>query len=340
MGMRLLDCTLRDGGYVNNWEFGWNRKDLVRNLIDAKIDLIEMGFLRNGSFSPEQTLYNRVEEMYPFIESFSNARFGAMIRPDWYDISQLTEDSSLVKFIRFAFYYKDRKLTENYCSIVRNRGYRVFLNAVNICSYSMEQLAELVKFVNHVHPDVMTIVDTFGSLTMDSLKRYYTYIEEHLDTDIGIACHLHDNMILSVPLMQTFLEISNKDRELVLDGSLNGMGRIPGNLPTEVLIDIVNAFTGKENYDANPVLDAVSNYILPIKEKSCWGYSPAFYQSGRLKVHRSYPEYYLKDPKLTLKDIKIMLEIISETEKKWAYDKEYADEVRKMYLNACSENVK
>ncbi len=333
MGIKLLDCTLRDGGYVNNWEFGDNRKDIVKNLVDAKIDLIEMGFLRDGEFSSGQTLYNRVEEIYPFIESFPNIKFGAMIRPDWYDINQLTDDASHISFIRFAFYYKDRKLTENYCKIVKKRGYHIFLNAVNICSYSMDELVELVKFVNFVHPDVMTIVDTFGSLTMESLKRYYTYIEEYLDIEIGIACHLHDNMILSVALMQTLLEISNKNRKLVLDGSLNGMGRIPGNLPTEALIDIVNSFIGEEHYDANPVLRAISKYILPIKEKSWWGYSPAFYQSGRLKVHRSYPEYYLKDSSLNLEDIKIMLEMISETENKWAYNKDYADRVKQVYIN-------
>ncbi len=333
MGIKLLDCTLRDGGYVNNWEFGDNRKDIVKTLVDAKIDLIEMGFLRDGKFSSEQTLYNRVEEIYPYIESFPNMKFGVMIRPDWYDISQLTDDASRISFIRFAFYYKDRKLTENYCNVVKKRGYHVFLNAVNICSYSMGELVELVEFINFVHPDVMTIVDTFGSLTMESLKRYYTYIEEHLDKEIGIGCHLHDNMILSAALMQIFLEISNKDRELVLDGSLNGMGRIPGNLPTEALIDIVNSFIGEASYDANPVLRTISKYILPIKEKSWWGYSPAFYQSGRLKVHRSYPEYYLKDSNLSLEDIKIMLEMISETENKWAYDKDYADRIRRVYKN-------
>lgn len=337
MGMKLLDCTMRDGGYVNNWEFGDNRRDIIKKLAESRIDLIEMGFLRDGNFSSNQTLYNRIEEVYPFVEGYPETEFGVMIRPDWYDISQLTEDAGLISFIRFAFYYKDRVLTEKYCNIVRNKGYHIFLNAVNICSYSMTQLVELVKYVNEIHPNVMTIVDTFGSLTMDSLKRYYSYIEEHLDSEIGIACHLHDNMILSAALMQTFLEISNKDRELILDGSLNGMGRIPGNLPTESLIDIYNSFVSEELYDVDPVLEAISKYILPIKEKSWWGYSPAFYQSGRLKVHRSYPEYYLKDSRLTLKDIKRMLQMISVTEKKWAYDKEYADETRRVYLDAGKE---
>lgn len=328
MSIKTLDCTLRDGGYVNNWKFGENAKKIVRSLSDANTDIIELGFLRDGDFTKQQTLFNRAEETYELLSDRAEQLYSLMIRPDWYDITQLTEKAGKVHIIRFAFYLKDRELTEKYCSYVRDLGYKVVLNPVNICSYSQEELEVLIDFVNKVKPDYMTIVDTFGSLTVPVLKQLFEGFEKKLDSSIGIGCHLHDNMLLSSALAAAFMEGTSESRNYIIDASLNGMGRIPGNLPTEILFDLMNDYLGTEHYNLNTVLGSVSRYILPIKEKSFWGYSPAFYLSGKLKVHRSYPEYYLKDSTVSLEDINKYLIAISKTEKRWGFDKAFADEIK------------
>ncbi len=328
MNIKIMDCTLRDGGYVNNWEFGESAGKIVKSLSDSNIDIIELGFLRDGKFSDQQTLFNKAEEAYHLLTEKKDQLYSLMIRPDWYDIKQLTETAGKVHCIRFAFYLKDRELTERYCSYVRSMGYKVFLNPVNICSYTPEGLEVLVSFVNKVRPEYMTIVDTFGSLTVPVLEKLYGYFETNLDSSIGICCHLHDNMMLSSALASTFMKIGNKDRQLVIDASLNGMGRIPGNLPLEILCDLMNDYIGAEQYKLSYILDSISRFILPIKERSFWGYSPAFYLSGKLRVHRSYPEYYLKDNSITLEAINRYLTEISKTEKRWGFDKDFADEIK------------
>lgn len=328
MGIKILDCTLRDGGYVNNWMFGEDAKNIVNALSNSHIDIIELGFLRNGNFTKQQTLFNRVKEVYSLISDNDKTMYSLMIRPDWYDITQLTEKADKVHIIRFAFYLKDKELTEKYCNYVRNLGYKVILNPVNICSYSKEDLDIIISFVNEVKPDYMTIVDTFGSLTVSMLKQLFGRFERELDKSIGIGCHLHDNMMLSSVLASAFIEETSYNRDYIIDASLNGMGRIPGNLPTEILCDIMNDHLCTGYYQLNDILSSISKYILPIKEKSSWGYSPAFYFSGKLKVHRSYPEYYLKDGSVSLDSINRYLIEISRTEKRWGFDKEFADEIK------------
>ena len=114
---------------------------------------------------------------------------------------------------------------------------------------------------------------------------------------------------------------------------MNGIGRIPGNLPLEILVDLVNSFQGIDKYNEMEILKAISNFILPIKEKSYWGYSPAFYHSGKLKVHRSYPEYYLSNRKVGLDGILNMLLTISKSEKRWGFDKVFANQVYNDYIS-------
>lgn len=337
MSIHILDCTLRDGGYINNWEFAENTSKIVNKLSNANVDVIEMGFLRDGIFTKQQTLYNHVEAVYEYLNGTRHQQYSLMIRPDWYDISQFTEAAGKIHIIRFAFYFKDRELTRKYCAYVMDKGYKVFLNPVNICSYTQKDLEMLIAYVNQVKPDVLTIVDTFGSLTLYKLVEIYTYIENNLDKNIGICCHLHENMLLASSLARKFLEISNKRREIYLDGSLNGMGRMPGNLPIEILVDIVNTYNENKYYEIDNVLSAVSQYILPIKEKAFWGYSPAFYFSGKYKVHRSYPEYYLKNGILSLDEIRNILEKISKTENRWGFNKEYADRIQQEYMEAGYE---
>ena len=97
----------------------------------------------------------------------------------------------------------------------------------------------------------------------------------------------------------------------------------------EILVDSVNGYYGQDVYDTDCIMKAISREIIPIKEKLWWGYNPVFYYSGKYVVHRSYPEYYLCECALPFDVIcKLMVEI-SKTEKKYTFDKRFADEIYK-----------
>lgn len=330
---RLLDCTLRDGGHVNNAMFGKdNIQKIVETLVLSNTDIVELGFLKDGKYSEDESNYSTIEDVRKnIIKPKENQKYSVMIRPDWYDISQLTENDGAIEYIRFAFYLKDAELTENYCKIVKELGYKPILNPVNILGYTDEELETVILLIQKIHPYGATIVDTFGSMEIDSLKKIYELFENNLQEDIVLGLHLHENMTSAYLLAQYFLSIKKERRKVIIDGSLFGMGRIPGNLCIEELMSYMNEKQGK-HYQLKPVLKCISECIEPIKEQIPWGYNPAYFFSGKYKVHRSYAEYYLRKEKLSLDQIYELMEKLKDDPHRLSYSEEYA---KAIYRKEC-----
>ena len=331
--IEVLDCTLRDGGHVNNAEFGrGNILKIETALVKSKVDIIELGFLKDGEFSLDQSNYSRMEDAYENLSHINEKRkFSVMIRPDWYDISQLSPRSGDISLIRFAFYLKDIGLTKKYANIARDLGYDFTLNPVNIMSYTDGDLDFVLKEADELKPYVVNIVDTFGSIQSKDLERIYHFYEKNLSMDIRIGLHLHENMSSAFMLMQHFLEIKNPRRMVVIDGSLLGMGRIPGNLPIEMLLDYMNTYRG-HNYDLMPVLEVISNVIEPEKKKRGWVYHPAYYFTGKYQIHRSYAEYYIDNRKdLTLADMLGIFNLLKDDASKRDFSEDRAENYVERY---------
>ena len=331
--IEVLDCTLRDGGHVNNAEFGrGNILKIETALVKSKVDIIELGFLKDGEFSLDQSNYSRMEDAYENLSHINEKRkFSVMIRPDWYDISQLSPRSGDISLIRFAFYLKDIGLTKKYANIARDLGYVLTLNPVNIMSYTDGDLDFVLKEADELKPYVVNIVDTFGSIQSKDLERIYHFYEKNLSMDIRIGLHLHENMSSAFMLMQHFLEIKNPRRMVVIDGSLLGMGRIPGNLQIEILLDYMNTYRG-HNYDLMPVLEVISNVIEPEKKKRGWGYHPAYYFTGKYQIHRSYAEYYIDNRKdLTLADMLGIFNLLKDDASKRDFSEDRAENYVERY---------
>ncbi len=104
-------------------------------------------------------------------------------------------------------------------------------------------------------------------------------------------------------------------RDKTVDGSLNGMGRTPGNLPIELVADYMNENLNT-HYDLDEIMDAIQDHIAPIKGESAWGYSPAYFLSARFNLHRNYAEHYLHKGDLTNRDINHILADIAPTKKR------------------------
>lgn len=326
----LLDCTLRDGGHVNNACFGSDAIiGITEGLAKSGIEFVELGFLKNGTFSVQQSLYNDVTEIYPTLPESYPCNFCVMIRPDWYDIRQLSNCDGRIGTIRFAFYNKDFDLLQKYGNIVRNKGYRFICNPVHIMGYTNQELIELVKKINDLHPEQMTIVDTYGSMNLPDLERIYSLIENNLDKDIRIGIHLHENMSLAYGLAQEFIRIKPLSRCAIIDGSLYGIGRIPGNLCIEILANHFNS-NDSASYNTDIIYELIGKYIEPIKKNIPWGYSPAYYMTAFLNMHRSYAEYLLKKQELSMPDIHTILKSIDVSERK-LFNEKYVTELYNNY---------
>lgn len=332
--IKLLDCTLRDGGYINDWKWGFRRaRDIIQLLVHSNVDIVEVGFLRNvDQYDPDISVCNTIEELNKLLPADKGkTMFSAMAMRSNYDISKLSRYSGEgIEMIRVTAHDYDIQEGMEFAREVKEKGYRVSINPINIMGYSDEQLMWIIKRVNEIVPYQFSVVDTFGSMKRRDLDRIISIFDHNLDSSIRLALHLHENMSLSFSLAQNFLD-KHLQRPVTVDGSLMGIGRIPGNLPLELMADYMNEFCDS-NYDIDYMMDAIYDHIAHLKGNSQWGYTPAYFLSARFNLHRNYAEFFLKKGDLTNRDIDSILARI-ERIKATVFDPEYAEMLYREYLN-------
>lgn len=332
--IKLLDCTLRDGGYVNDWKWGYScAKAIIRALVKAKVNMVEVGFLRNvEGYDRDITVCNYLEELNALLpHDKGDTLFSAMAMCSNYDISKLSDYSgSGIELIRITAHDYDLEEGLRFANQIKKKGYKVSINPINIMGYSDERILWILKRINEIQPYQFSIVDTFGSMKRRDLDRIVGIVDNNLSRNIRVALHLHENMSLSTCLAQRFIDM-HLQRPIAVDGSLMGMGRIPGNLPIELISDYLNEYCDK-SYDIDPMMDAIEDYIAPLKGETMWGYTPAYYLSAKYNLHRNYAEYFLSKGDLTNKDINHILARFDRS-KTTAFDSSYADRLYDEYKN-------
>lgn len=332
--IKLLDCTLRDGGYINNWEFGYYTiKDIIRKLVESQVDYVEVGFLRNCEYSNDAAVFNNCREISNILpENKGNTKFTAMALHNKYDIDKLEDyDGKTIDALRITFHDYDIDEGLAYIEKAISKGYKVFANPINIMGYSDEMILKLLEKINRIKPYAFSIVDTFGSMMKEDLMRIYSMVEHNLDQSIVLGLHLHENLALSFALAQDFIAMKSSGRQCVIDASMLGMGRSPGNLCMELIMDYMNKTQGSV-YNVNPVLDGIDDHIAKLKQIEPWGYNTAYALSAKFNLHRNYAEFLLGKGRLRAKQINQILASIEEG-KKTAYDESYIEDLYEKYQN-------
>lgn len=328
--VRILDCTLRDGGRIINCEFSDQEiLDIARELTDANIDLVEMGFLRDKksvNYQGNSTFFTEVKQIEPFIPaSRKSTEYVAFIDFDMYDFSELEVcTGKSVTGIRFGFTQKQfsaRKPEIIECMRrIQEQGYRLFVQGVNTPAYSDRELLEVVDLMNRIKPYSFGIVDTYGSMYLDDIVHYYNLVDYNLDSDICIDVHSHNNFQLSFAFAQEIISLSEGKRKVILDATLEGMGKCAGNLNTELVVDYLVRKKGY-SYEFDNILDIIDNYLYKIKQKYHWGYSVPAFMAGIYKSHPNNIIYLTEKFRLNTKDIKNIISMIdSDTRQRYDYD--------------------
>nr|WP_317401532.1 aldolase catalytic domain-containing protein [uncultured Gemmiger sp.] len=329
---KLLDCTLRDGGYVNNWRWGFSAaRDIIATLTRAGVDIVEVGFLRNvDQYDPDVTVCRTIEQLNRLLpEHTGHTMYSGMAMRSNYDISQLSPyEGHGIEMIRITAHDYDIREGMDFAREVKARGYKLSINPINIMGYADKDILWILDQVNAIHPYQFSIVDTFGSMRRRDLERIVSLVDHNLDPDIRVGLHLHENMALSFCLAQEFLD-KHLLRDTTVDASLLGMGRIPGNLPIELVADYMNENLGM-GYDIDELMDAIQDHIAPLKGETQWGYTPAYFLSARYNLHRNYAEHFLGKGDLTNRDINHILAGLDRS-KATVFDAAYADGLYREY---------
>lgn len=324
--IRLLDCTLRDGGYLNDWEFGnSNIVNIFERLVSAGIDIIETGFLDDRrQFDENRTIFpdtGCVDRIYGKLDK-GNSLIVGMIDYGTCSIDNLADAGDCyLDGIRVIF--KKHKMHEaiDFCKQVKAKGYKVFAQAVSITSYNDDELSELIGLVNDLEPYAFSLVDTYGLLHKGTLRHYFDHACAHLKPSIGIGYHAHNNFQLAYANCIELLENPPADRMLIVDGTLYGMGKSAGNTPIELLVMYMNSVYNT-SYHNSQILEAIEVTILEMRSKYVWGYSFKFFLAASHDCHPNYVNYLMDIGKLSVKSINEILASL-EGEKKLLFDREY-----------------
>ena len=329
--IKLLDCTLRDGGHINQGTFGYNViKSIVSNLVKAGIDIIEIGFLWDSPTDKDTARFHTISELKELLPK-DMAASKISLMADNVDLTHLEDNDGTVEYIRLSFRKKEFMWAEQNAKVLMKKGYKVYINPIHGSAISDKDYLQIIERVNKLKPYGFSIVDTFGALRQEDLGRIYYLIEHNLDKDITVGLHLHANLGLAYSLAQYILNIAAPTRNITIDGSLYGMGKVPGNLCIEQIMDYMNV-TYRKQYSTEPVYDAIDDYIMPIYEKVTWGYAIPYALSAQYSVHRTYAEFFQEKERLHTKDMRRLLGSIDK-EHKEIFNIKYAEELYSKYIN-------
>lgn len=327
----ILDCTLRDGGYCNKWNFGKsNIKKIIKGLNEANIDIIECGFLTDRvEYSVDVSKYTDINQIKEFTRDKDfKGMLVVMVNCNEYDLNQLPKNDGTIDGIRLAFHKKDIVKAMQDCAIIINKGYKLFVQPMVSINYSDEEFLQLIKMVNDLRPYAFYIVDSFGVMRKNDLLRLFYLVEHNLDRNIYIGYHSHNNLQLAFSNAQVILDVHTK-HNLIIDSSIFGMGRGAGNLNTELIVDYVDSY----KYNLVPVFRIIDEVLMNFYKQNYWGYSLANYISAMNNCHPNYAIYLENKNTLKVEDINNIFSAMDK-EKISSYDEKYIEKLYVEYLNS------
>jgi Isopropylmalate/homocitrate/citramalate synthases len=280
---KIVDCTIRDGGLVNNWDFSVEFVQyLYQCLNEAGVDYMEIGYknspkLLKGADSAGPWRFLDDDFLRKVIPNKGRTKLSALVdigRVDENDI--LPRSESLLDLIRVACYIQDVDKALELVQIFHDRGYETTINIMALSNVMENQLVEAFDLIRESVVDVVYIVDSYGSLKPNDIVYLVDKFRSHLPNK-RLGVHTHNNMQLA---FANTLTAAEKGVEL-LDASVYGMGRAAGNCTTELLV----AHLQNTKYNVRPVLDMIEKYMIPLREKEEWGYLIPYMITGMLDEH-------------------------------------------------------
>ncbi len=332
---KLLDCTLRDGGYLIDKNFGDSViHGIVQGLVMAKTDIIEIGFLQDEGKGVGKTIFYNSCDAERFVpQNRGDCLFTVLADFSRYTISNLDDFTGRsFNAVRECFFKHEREEAIEVCREIKKKGYLLFVQPVDILGYTDIELIDFINQINEVEPYCFSIVDTFGSMYADDLQRVFSLIDHNLICSCKIGFHSHNNLQMSSALSQEFLRISYGKREVVVDATISGMGRGAGNTPTELLMQyMVDKLD--YSYDIDAVLDIIDNYMENIRTKCMWGYSTPFFLAGCYSAHVNNIAYLKQKNSIRSRDIRYILNKIGSVKRK-RYDYDLLENTYVDYLKS------
>jgi len=329
--IRLLDCTLRDGGQLleahkpilPDRKFGIHDICKIAGALSkAGINVIELGFV-----NPSHEDYREIA-LFPNIESISSCipgerangqLFSALFPDPDYPKERIPEHRpNYCDVVRVILRYSELKKSLDFCRMLADKGYIVFIQPMVTARYTAKELEMVLDTANEIQAGAVYFVDSYGYMTKENIRYFFEIYNQRLHDSISVGFHAHNNMSLAFSNAISFLNIHTK-RNRIVDSCLIGMGQGAGNLQTELISNYMIEQQGK-NYNYEAILHGCE-IIEKLWTQNLWGYSVTMLLSAINKTAYKFAESLRNDYHLTFATIYKILKGIPE-ELRHRYTKE------------------
>lgn len=338
--VKHLDCSLRDGGYYNSWDFS---DDLINEYLQVlesiNVDFCEIGFrfFNNNGFKGSCAF--STEEFLKSLIIPENIKIAIMINAKELISNGVLDTERLKQLIPFKASQSKVSMVRVACSseiiekilpvfkYLHNYGYITSCNITQISDKTNEKLKELSYLLSSTKVDILYFADSLGSSTPSSIKEIVKALRSNWTGELGIHAHNNTGLALSNTLQAIECGVE------WVDSTITGIGRGPGNALTEELILEINQGKfrpKKNNLNLVPLIQIINKHFLPLKRKYSWGSNIFYYLAGKYSIHPSYIQAMLKDFRYQEEDILASINYLRDQGGK-NFDYGDLDEARKFY---------
>jgi 4-hydroxy 2-oxovalerate aldolase len=334
--IQLLDCTLRDGGIVLDFDYGTERMQRIKATLETSgVDFIECGYIDEKKGSPEgRTCFDNevsIEKKLLSSGKKHGITYVAMIDYGTYDVNKLQNRTEKgIDGIRLAFHKEKWREAIEWGKIIMAKGYDLFIQPMVSIRYSDAEYRELIRVCNTELAGAkgFYVVDSFGQMDNLSLTHLLEIADQYVSPAMKIGFHAHNNRQMAYSNALSFVDYNAK-HDVMLDSSIMGMGKGAGNLCTELIEeDLIKE--GKA-YNTTAIYDSISEYFANQQRITPWGYSLDYYLASLYSCTPSYIKIFTKDDRVTTDILTQLLETIP-AEKKAACDRKFASEHLKAFF--------
>ncbi len=281
--IKVLDCTIRDGGLMNNWMFTEDTvKNVYKALCKAGVDIMEIGYLsseksysrkENGpwKFCAEKDIKRIIGDKKPPLKIGVMADIG---RIEYKDIPKKSQSS--IDIVRVACYAKDVDKALDLANHCMDKGFEAVVQLMAISKVIERELDEALNDLSKSDVSGVYIVDSFGALYCEEVE---AFVKKYIKALPGKTVGFHGHNMQQLAFSNTIEAIIHGAN--MLDATMFGIGRAAGNCPLELLM----SFLKNPKFDLKPVLDTIQSDIMPLYKDLQWGYHLPYAISGILNEH-------------------------------------------------------
>jgi 4-hydroxy 2-oxovalerate aldolase len=298
--MKLIDCTLRDGGYYCQWNFS---RELIIDYLTAMaaigVDYVELGFrsLDTAGFrgACAYTTDNFINSL-PIPEKLNIAvmvNAAELVKHDAGAVDackRLFEPAadSRVSLVRIACHVHDVESMLPVCEWLNKAGYKVAINLMQVSERTSDELEDIANVATKLPIEALYFADSLGNLDSESIANIVRSFRQHWQGDLGI--HAHDSMGRALINTLTAIDLG----VTWVDSTVTGMGRGPGNTKTEQLVIELDTLHSNSS-NLTPLMACIRRHFQPMQAHYKWGTNPYYYLAGKYGIHPTYIQEMLVD---------------------------------------------